>query len=771
METKDSPGKELTMIRLQCCPLTCLGLLLILPLVIHPASAEGLEVWGKTIPATAFDTKPFQEVKLPEWLPEISRYSYTDSPEEAAVCGVQMMEMGFVGSRYALYPSQLLPMDPGLSPTMIKEKVARIDKVGLRIIGTAPPCFNGLMYAAHPDWRSVDSPGAPIPNLDPKTNPEGGWLCQMGPWGDYLIEILAEVLTEFPEVDGFGFDGIHHRHACYCQHCVEAWKKETGLEPPPADMNNPLFRRYQLFMDRRMEAFIERMQTRLKGINPDTVIVTWTTNAGRFGHFKEIPRSMSSRMNLLFDGPAQEYWLDETNRGLSVVPAFASAYIWAVANHRVAYSEPYMMSHGNPYGVDCIPPLEMLCRVMQVNTHGSFSSLSMGWGRHLRDASKDAFKEITRRSPWLIRKESLPWSALVMSDQTRIFYGRSPDQVETRYLSNVLGMYRTALEEHLPVTVFTDWQITGADLKDYKVLLLPNTACLSAEQIKVIEAFVRDGGGLVASVDASRCDELGNPRPDFGLAELFGTSFKGVPKQGEAKPEVIDANFEKGVEADYWDKRKNLFEFRRTSHPVLADPRIELYLADMPVTFKGQAVVAEAKGEGVEIAGTINTREEKETQTFPAIFTHTYGKGRVVYLPAGFDSAYYLYPYPYQRLILAGAMRWAAGAEAPVSVEAPMSVQCGFYRQSGDAGSRIIVHLFNGAISNANHALANDDVPLREEVVPVHNLKVTFLDTHFPRIHLEPDGIDLPITQTEKGLSVTVPEVSIHAMVVAEMEK
>ncbi len=733
--------------------------------------AEPPEIWGRTMPATAFDEKPFQEVNIPDWLWDISRYSYTDSPEEAAACGVQMMEIGFASIQYALYPSQLLPMEPGLSPTFTKEKVDRIDQAGLRIIGAAPPCFNTPMYVAHPDWRSIDVPGAPIPDRDLKTYPEGGWLCQMGPWGDYLIEILVEILNEFPQVDGFGFDGIHHRHACYCQYCVEAWKKETGLEPPDADMNNPLFRRYHLFMDRRMEAFVERMQTRLKGINPEVTIVTWTTNAGRFGHLKEIPRSMSSRMNLLFDAPAQEYWLDETNRGLSVVPAFASAYIWAVANHRVAYSEPYMLSHGNPYGVDCIPPLEMLCRAMQVNTHGSFSSISMGWEHHLRDASKDTFKEITRRAPWLTRKEPLPWAALVMSDQTRIFYGQSPDQVESRYLSNVLGMYRTTLEEHLPVTVFTDWQITEEDLKDYKVLLLPNTACLSIEQMKVIEAFVRNGGGLVASVDASHCDEMGVPRQDFGLAEVFGASFKGVPTLGETKQEMLDANFMKGVDADYWSKRKSIFDFKRSLNPVLADPRLELYLADQPVTFKGQAVLTEIKGEGVETAGTLTPREEKEAQTFPAVITHPYGKGRVVYLPAGFDSAYYLYPYPYQRLVLAGAMRWAAAMEPSVSVQAPMSVQCGYYQQSNDSGSRLIVHLFNGAISNANHALANEDVPLREEVVPVHNLQISFTDTHLSRIHMEPEGTDLPITKTDKGLSVTIPEVQLHTMVVAEMEK
>ena len=50
-------------------------------------------------------------------------------------------------------------------------------------------------------------------------------------------------------------------------------------------MNDPAFRRYQHWADRRMEDLVRRMQTRLKGIKPEVALVTWTTNAGRFGHF------------------------------------------------------------------------------------------------------------------------------------------------------------------------------------------------------------------------------------------------------------------------------------------------------------------------------------------------------------------------------------------------------------------------------------------------------------------------------------------------------
>ena len=67
------------------------------------------------------------------------------------------------------------------------------------------------------------------------------------------------------------------------------------------EIEDPNFRRYQHWADRRMESLIVRMQTRLKGINPNIALVTWTTNAGRFGHFRDIPRNMPARMNLLLE--------------------------------------------------------------------------------------------------------------------------------------------------------------------------------------------------------------------------------------------------------------------------------------------------------------------------------------------------------------------------------------------------------------------------------------------------------------------------------------
>ena len=262
--------------------------------------------------------------------------------------------------------------------------------------------------------------------------------------------------------------------------------------------------------------------------------MTWTTNAGRFGHFLSVPRNMPARMNLLFDAPDQELWLDESNRGNTIVPAFGVAYAWAVTNHRVAFSEPYLMSHGNPYGKDSFPPHEIVRRMMLCLTYGCQPSIAVAQPPRMQKAMYASLDEVQKRKPWLTHKSPEPWAALVMSDNTKTFYGRSAGKVEERYLAHVFGAFRACVEEHLPTNLIEDWNLTAEDLKKYAVLILPNTACLSDAQCRTIDEYVRNGGGLVASLDTSLFDEFGDPRPNFGLADLLGVDYGGMPEARRA---------------------------------------------------------------------------------------------------------------------------------------------------------------------------------------------------------------------------------------------
>jgi len=61
-------------------------------------------------------------------------------------------------------------------------------------------------------------------------------------------------------------------------------------------------------------------------------------------------------------------------------------------------------------------------------------------------------------------------------------------------------------------------------------------------------------------------------------------------------------------------------------------------------------------------------------------------------------------------------------------------------------------------------------VPLREEVVPIAGIRVTFAPRYrFKRVRLEPEGRDLPVRVTAKGTAVTVPRLHVHSLVVGEL--
>ena len=73
--------------------------------------------------------------------------------------------------------------------------------------------------------------------------------------------------------------------------------------------------------------------------------------------------------------------------------------------------------------------------------------------------------------------------AMLLSDNTRVFYGRSSGQVEERYLASVFGTFRTVIEEHLPVTT-----VCASSTRDICAMLASirpmNESTTSSEELK-----------------------------------------------------------------------------------------------------------------------------------------------------------------------------------------------------------------------------------------------------------------------------------------------
>ncbi len=717
-----------------------------------------------------FDKGPFYPVRIPKWVRETTGAGYTLSGMDAAARaraashGVTLSEVNFVDPFYPYYDSRLLKKrSPHVGLDRLPKEIAEYKKLGVKILAVYPPTLQGEVYEAHPDWRRIDTNTTNIPTIDLKKFAHGGMLCPLGPYGDFFIEVLAEMLTQFPDIDAYSFDGLHHGGFCYCEHCRKNFRKDTGLEIPPVNMDDPKFRNYQHWADRKLEDLVRRMQIRLKGIKPDVALVTWSTNAGRWGHFLSIPRNMPARMNLLFDAPDQELWLDESNRGNSIVPALGCAYVWALSNHRVGFSEPYILSHGNPYGKDSFPDHEIERRMMLALTHGSVPSIAVAQPTRLQQPLYRIMDEVQKRKPWILNRSPMPHVALLLSDNTRNFYGRSAGVVEERYMAHVLGAFRALVEEHIPVTLINDWNLNDKDLSDYAGLILPNAACLDEAQAGAIRNFAKKGKSVIASGETGLFDSFGDPRPNFILSDIFGVDYKG---RIDAPPPAagIDVNFAKSIGPDYWEKRKNILDF--TSKPGISGwpgRELDALIGPDPVTFKGPALRV-ANRPGTKILGIFKTKDDPSAKESPAIVASE--KGKVVYLAGGFDSAYYLYPYPYQRKILAAAIRLAASAPPKVAVEAPMCVHAGYFLQDSPKGKQVLVHLFNNLNTTGNHAKPDEDVPLREETIPIRDIRVRLHGAPSGRITWQPVGMELKRQKDAQGEFVTIDRLDVHGVLV-----
>ena len=73
--------------------------------------------------------------------------------------------------------------------------------------------------------------------------------------------------------------------------------------------------------------------------------------------------------------------------------------------------------------------------------------------------------------------------------------------------------------------------------------------------------------------------------------------------------------------------------------------------------------------------------------------------------------------------------------------------------------------------TTAFHALPNEDVPLREATVPIHDITVTFAP-HY-NIHsatLQPEGTSLRFEPTPTGTPLVIPKLEIHTIVAVELD-
>jgi hypothetical protein len=390
------------------------------------------------------------------------------------------------------------------------------------LIRTDPHATYDDAKAAHPDWIAVDANGNPRRHW---SSPEMWVTCALGPYNfEFMTAVHKEIVSRY-KPDGLFFNRWDGSGDCFCQHCVENFKSATNLDlPRTTNPQDPARKAYIAWRSQRLISLIDLWNTEIRKINPEASSIP---NNGSGAHNPLDTIALSQRAPMLVADR-------QARRGLQppwLMGKTAKEYRATMGNKPViglfgvGLEEPYRWKDSvNSSAEIRIWTLDAIANGMR--PWFSKFSATLHDERWLAGVEQ-IYLWTEKNQHYLTHQQPLARVALVYSQQTALYYGG--DHYAAKVEDHALGWYQALIESRIPFEMVHDHNLDAGHLASYKTLILPNIAALSDAQCDQLRAFVKNGGSLIATHETSLYDELGTPRKNFALADLFAVDFAGRP--------------------------------------------------------------------------------------------------------------------------------------------------------------------------------------------------------------------------------------------------
>jgi len=553
-------------------------------------------------------------------------------------------------------------------------------------------------YRAHPDWFALNSAGQPYRDTGLFVT------CINSPYYDeYLPSVLREII-ERSQPDGItdnSWAGLGRESFCYCENCQRKFHEQAGQPIPRAkNWDDPVYRRWiQWNYARRIEIWDLFNRTTRDAGGPHCLWLgmnsgTISGQAQRFRDYKAI----CERSEIVM--------LDEQTR--SDAAGFqhngeAGKLIHGLLGWDKLIPESMAMYQAGRPTFRLASKPEPEARLWMLD---GFAGGIQPWWHHVGAEQEDRRMFQTaepilhwhaENQQYLVNRRPVATVGLVWSQENTDFYGRdNPDElVELPWRGWTNALVRARIP-YLPVHA----DHIARDANQFSVLILPNLAAMSAAQVAAVRRFVERGGGLVATGEASRCNESGEPQSDFALADLFGAH-------------VISAdstNRRRATEAQHTylrltpELRARVYGPKVGDEPVASGerhPALKGFDETDILAFGGILEPLRVDSGATVLATFIPAfptmppeeawMRQPRTDIPGLIVNETGDHGRAAFLPADLDRRYGRDNLPDHGNLLANLVRWAARDNIPLRIEGAGFVDCHLYQQE----NRLILHLVN----------------------------------------------------------------------------
>ncbi len=589
---------------------------------------------------------------------------------------------------YTGYPTKVGWASPGIvkDSLAVWRSVTRDLGVGLYIHYSG--VWDAKAVEEHPEWARWDAAGKRDPNA----------TSVFGPYVDkLLIPQLEEVTAKY------GLDGVWADGECwgagldYSPGALAAWKKETGYAGAPKDRSDARWLEWKMFNRRAFEAYLSHWVDALHAFNPQLQL----TSNWMYTSFA--PKPVTAKLDFL-----------------------SGDYSPSLSVDRARLEARYLASTGMPWdlmawGFDKGRDLGWSLKTPEHLEQEAAVVLMQGGGFQIYNTptrsghiiepiirQEQALAEFCRARQEVSHKStSVPQVALLLSSES---YWDKSDAVFSPggdVFVDLEGALHALLNLHYSVDVLAEHQLQPR-LKDYPLVVIPDSHKLTPEFRKAVVDYVEQGGRLL--LIGEKCARLFEPQ--------LGVAFQGQPAQivSELKSPLGPANAD-GV----WQRVR----------------------------------LSSARAAGFRCP-TRKTDVDGDT----AATVSDVGKGQVAAVYGPVASIYFRSHHPWIKEFL-GTIVAGLVPEPAVQVDGPLPVDIAVRRTKA---GKLSVHLLN-----TSSMPLPDRYNFAEYIPPLTDIHLTILAPVKPKfVAWVPDGGPLPWTWRDGAISLNIPKLHIHGVVVID---
>ncbi len=575
-----------------------------------------------------------------------------------------------IGGIVAFYPTDLEYhyTNPYLKGDFVGEMIEAAHSEGLAYLGRFDMAKGREpVFQAHPDWFSLTRDGKP-------REYNGTYqACPASEWAqDYAPKILQEALTRY-KPDGVFFNGFYFpgtnwynkadEGICTCDNCRSGFREMFGRElPVDEDTSSPAWADYQLFQQRVLGGLLKKVDDVTAPLL-DGAPVMGRAVVGRGEMQRDVHRAPpewpyqggEQSRSYMARNPRKPWsatsasFIDFPWRKVTETAAYHKlrmAQVMGVGGHLDLYLMGTLADQADP---TWLPPLSELFQWRKRNT-AAYGGMSMNARIGLYDSA-----------------------ATQMFTGARQFAAFEGPFFEYQFGAQ-RGSYTMLVDSRMPFRMVSDARVADGTTKlseDVDVLYLPNTLVLTDAEAQAIDAFVEQGGLLIATGKTGSMNSKGEDLASVPLKSLptsrYGESedaqgWSLVPDKG-AMPQLvgqvpIDGNYYHGT---LRPGAEDLIPFGPDRR--YGPPELNYAIPGSPV------------------------------RDIPGAAVQAYGQGHAVHIPWHIDWQYYRDGLPIHQQILAELIRRYKGPQKFV-LEGTGAVEM---MQMGRANGQSLLHVINYA--------------------------------------------------------------------------